>query len=92
MLKCKEMVVGYLAPSTSTTRNEKPETQGESQVEQTQVQNPKPHFVEYSPKTSEFQISPLSSEKQILEGDHNAGRTPILEMLFILKMKINQKA
>jgi hypothetical protein len=74
MQKCKEMVAGYLAPSTSTTRNDNPETQGESQVDQTQMQNPKPNLGEgeFSPKTSELQISPLSSEKQNLEGKQNA--------------------
>ncbi len=37
---------------------------------------------EFSPKTSELQISPLSSEKQILEGDQNAGKTPIFRNAF----------
>ena len=84
MQKCKEMVAGYLAPSTSTTRNDNPETQGENQVDQTQMQNPKPNLGEgeFSPKTSELQISPLSSEKQILEGDQIAGRTPIFRNAF----------
>jgi hypothetical protein len=54
MQKCKEMVVGYMAHSTSTTRNENPETQGESQVDQTQMQNPEPNLGEgeFSHKTS----------------------------------------
>ncbi len=84
MQKCKEMVAGYLAPSTSTTRNDNPETQGESQVDQTQVQNPKPNLGEgeFSPKTSELQISPLSSEKQILEVNQIAGKTPIFRNAF----------
>ncbi len=79
--------MGYLAPSTSTTRNDNFETKGESQVDQTQVQNPKPNLGEgeFSPKTSDLQISPLSSEKPILEGDQNAGRTPIFRNAFDFK-------
>jgi hypothetical protein len=76
------MVVGYLAPSTSTTRNDN--SQVESQVEQSRVQHPEPNLGEgeFSPKSSELQILPLSSEKQILEGYRNAGKTPIFKNAF----------
>jgi hypothetical protein len=84
MQKCKEMVVGYLAPSTSTTRNDSPQQQGETQDNQKRPEYPEPNLGEgeFSPKTSELQISPLSSEKQNLEGDQSAAKTPVFKNAF----------
>ena len=37
---------------------------------------------EFSPKTSELQISPLSSENKTQEGEQNAGKTPVFRNAF----------
>ena len=46
MQKCREMVVGYLAPSISTTRNNSPEQQGETQDNQKRSEYPEPNLGE----------------------------------------------
>ncbi len=57
MQKCKEMVVGYLAPSTSTTRNDNPEAQGESQADQAPLEYPEHNLGE-----GNFLLRPASSK------------------------------
>ncbi len=78
------MVVGYLARSTSTTRNDQPGPEDETKNDETTSEHPEPNLGkgEFSSKTSELQISPLSSEKQNLEGAQNAERTPIFKNAF----------
>ena len=89
MQKCKEMVAGYLAPSTSSTRNDHPGPEENENQEGVAANDPEPNLGEgeFSPKTSELQISPLSSEKKTQEGEQNAEKPPSLGMPLILKMK-----
>ena len=84
MQKCKEMVVGYLAPSTSSTRNDHPGPEENENQEGVAANDPEPNLGEgeFSPKTSKLQISPLSSENKTQEGEPNAGRTPVFRNAF----------
>ena len=84
MQKCKEMVAGYLAPSTSSTRNDHPGPEGSENQEGVAANDPEPNLGEgeFSPKTSELQISPLSSGNKTQEGEQNAGKTPVFRNAF----------
>ena len=84
MQKCKEMVAGYLAPSTSSTRNDHPGPEENENQEGVAANDPEPNLGEgeFSPKPSELQISPLSSENKTQEGEQNAGKTPVFRNAF----------
>ena len=90
MQKCKEMVAGYLAPSTSSTRNDHPGPEVNENQEGVAANDPEPNLGEgeFSPKPSELQISPLSSENKTQEGEKKTQeKPPSLGMPLILKMK-----
>ena len=84
MQKCREMVVGYLAPSTSSPKNDQESPEAEKEIKDTGEEDPEPNLGEgeASVRGSEPQISPLSSENQRSQGERNAERTPVFRNAF----------
>ena len=90
MQKCKEMVAGYLAPSTSSTRNDHPGPEANQNQEGVAANNPEPNLGEgeFSPKkpaSSRFLLCRQKTKRRRLNKTQE--KPPSSGMPLILKMK-----